>query len=570
MRFFIEGEEISPRDWTNIGQVREFVESDNKVMLTTNSVKLTGRGYDIVWDWVHNRYGRFINIPVEGQPKSGPVVQLYLDIRANLEWSDLPEVTTTIVQRKSSNHFFDGASGLTFEAINAKGLLSGFTSVPYQILADTTRLERLILIVNELLMLIQLAQAVFELAKLISDGLDVVGTGALTAIGKAIAYSAWVVGLLVVFINQAIELKRIYAPPVRYLYSMSDYKLLQAGCQYLGFEFISNFVADRQEIETLPVTEQQPGKSFLKLFEYQLAGTVFNKGYPRAKDSIKYLQDLIDWWCKWFNLEVKAANGVVRMEPASYFAATTSVVIETALTDQEWRAMKWTYNNGENRVWRRKFISWTEDPQDKHTQDIVNYNVAEYQTVNVDIPPGCDDLAIMKGYWPVQAPFALLRRKDELFPLEKIIHRFFKLVDKVVNDFGGSSDLASAYLDERIGIGIISNQIYGITKKIWNAGGGKQPEDYLTVKFNTDILYDQFHLPLEVKAANSKWLDMRVPMHSDSFQLLQANNYAFLDLGEEVKVIRCEHFDEDDHRWSNIRIQASDPSGFNTTTVKIQ
>lgn len=570
MRFYIEGEEINPREWTNIGQVREFAESDNKIMLTTTSVKLWGRAYEIVYDWVYNRYGRFINIPVEGVPKSGPAIQLYLDIRAVLEFNDKPEVTTNIVLRKSSNHFFDGASALTFEAIYAKGLLTGFTNVPYQILADTTRLERLILIVNELLMLIQLAQAVFELVKLISDGLDIVGTGVLTAIGKAVAYAAWVVGLLVVFIQQAIELKRIYAPPIRTLYSMSDYKLIKAGCEYLGFQFVSGFISDRQEIETLPVTEQQPGKSFFKLFEYQLAGTVFNKGYPRAGDSVRVLQDLIDWWLKWFNLEIKVADGIVRIETPEYFAATTSVVLETALPDQDWRANKWTYNNGENRVWRRKFLSWTPDPQDRHTQDIVNYNVAEYQTTNVNIPPGCEDLAIMKGYWPVQAPFALLRRKDELFPLEKLIYKFFKLVDKVVNAFGGSSNLAAEYLDARIGIGIISNQIYGITKKIWNRGDGKQPEDYLTVRFNTDTTYTERHLPLEVKEANSMWVDMRVPMHDETFQLLQSNNYAFLDVGGEAKVIRCEHFDEDDHRWSNIKIQMSDPSGFNTTTVKIQ
>lgn len=570
MRFFIEGEEINPKEWTEIGQVREFTESDNKVMLTTNTVKLSGRGHEIVYDWVYNRYGRMINIPVEGHPKSGPVMQLYLDIRASLEFSEKPEVTTTIVLRKSSNHFFDGAKGLTFEAINAKGLLSGFTPVPYQIMADTIRLERLILITNELLMLIQLAQAAFELAKLISDGLDIVGTGVLTAIGKAVAYAAWLVGLLFVFIQQSIELKRIFAPPVRNLLSMSDYKLLRAGCQYLGFEFVSSFVADRQEIETLPVTEQQPGKSFFKLFEYQLVDVVFNRGYPRAGDSIRTLQDLIDWWLRWFNLEIKVADGVVRIETPEYFAATTSVVLETSLSDQEWRGMKWTYNNGENRVWRRKFLSWTPDPQDKHTLDIVNYNVAEYQTINVDIPPDCEDLALMTGYWPVQAPFALLRRKDELFPLEKIIYRFFKLLDKVINAFGGSSNMASEFLDDRIGIGIISNQIYGVTKKIWNQGDGKQPENYLSVHFNTDFTYEERHKTLEVKEANSRWVDMRVPMHSDTFQVLQSNNYAFLDLGPEVKVIDCKHFDEDDHRWSNIKIQTSDPSGFNTTTIKIQ
>lgn len=568
MRYFIQGEEITPRDWTNIGQVREFVDSDNQIKLTTNSVKLTGRGREIVYKWVYEDYGRFLNIPIEVMPKNGPVIPMYLDIVNSLQFTDT-DVTSNIVIRKSSNHFFEAANNLTFELLHAKGLLTNFTKVPYQIFAVTTRLERLVLIANTIVMAIQLVNAVFELAKLIADALDVVGTGVLTAIAKAVAYAAWVIGLLFVIIQQAQELRNIYAPPVRYLRSKSDYDLIAAGCQYLGFTFQSDFIAARRQIETLPVTEFQPGKSIFELFEFEMPNVIFNKGYPRAGDTVPTLLPLINWWLEFYNLEIKVYNGIVRIETPEFFAQTANVTLETALPDQEGVQDAWRYNNGENRVWRRKFLSWSNDPQDVHTQDNSVYNVAEYLTQNILIPPGCEDLSVIRGFSNLEAPFALLQRKGSLFPLEKLIFNFFTLLDKVANAFGGNSHLASNFADPRIGIGVISGQYFGITKKIWNAGNGKQPGDYRAIKFNTDVIYEQRHKSLEVKVANSKWRDMRVPMHDETFNILQSNNYAFLDTGEQVKVLSCTYFEEDDHRYANVTLQQEDDSGFNLETIKI-
>ena len=568
MKYYIDGEQVVPREWTGIGQVREFIDSNNQITLTNTNVKFYGRARQIIYEWVYQRYGRFHNIPMTAESVTGELFDLYLDIVNNLEFTDT-DVSTVIALRKASNHFFEAANNLTFEVINNAGLLPTFTSVPYQIMPTTTRLERIVLIGQTLVMLIQLIQAAYELAKLIADALDVVGTGVLTAIAKAIAYAAWVVGLLVIIIQQGKELRQIYLPPVRNLKSKSDYDLIAAGCEYLGFTFVSNFVSARRQIETLPVTEYKEGKSIFKVFEFEMPNTVFNSGYPRAGDSIQVLMQLIQWWLDFFNLEIKVFNGVVRIETPEFFAQNTSVVLESALPDQDEVQDKWRYNNGDNRMWRRKFLAWASDPQDVHTRDMAVYNVAEYLTENINIAPSCKDLAVIKGFSDVTAPFALLKRKDELLPIEKIIYNFFKLIDKVANVFGGNSNLAADFQDTHIGIGIISQQYFGVTKKIWNAGNGKQPVDYQAVKFNTDYIYNERHKSLEVGPSNAKWKDMRVPMHPQTFQALQSNNYAFLDTGERVKVLSCKYFEEDDHRYAEITVQLEDSSGFNVKTVKI-
>lgn len=568
MVYSIFGEQISIKDWTSIGQVRQFVESDNQITLTASSVRLTGRAFKIVDDFII-KYGREINVPVEGVSQSGETYQFYLDIKNQLERSTLPYIQTAIQVRKSSTHFFEAAGNLSFEVVNNAGLLTNFTLVPYQIFPVTTALMRLVLIGQTTLMAIQLINAIFELGKLIAAALDIVGTGVLTALAEALAYAAWVVGLLAILYAQGQELRRLLAPPIRNLKAMSDYRLLQAACQYLGFAFESNFMYERRFIETVPVPEQQPGKSMFKLFEFELADVIFNKGYPRAGDTVRTPLEIINWWNEFYNTETKVFNGIVRIETPEYFAQTADVTLESQLTDQDNVCDVWRYNNDPKRTWRRKFIGWANDPQDVHTQDIASYNVAEYLNRNKLVPAGCEDLAIMNGFSNLESPFALMRRKDELFPLEKLIHQFFETLDSVSNFLGGSSDLANEYLDSHVGVNIISGQFFGVTKKIWNEGDGKQPADYLDVKFNTDVIYEDRHKPLEFAKSNCRWQEMRVPMHPETFQALQANNYAQLDTGESVKIIDCKFYEELDHRYADIVYQASDPSGFNVETVKI-
>ncbi|MFM7853505.1 MAG: hypothetical protein ACKO96_16685, partial [Flammeovirgaceae bacterium] len=97
----------------------------------------------------------------------------------------------------------------------------------YQVFPNTTRAEHISIRFSAIIITIQLIQAAFELAKLVADFLDVLGTGILTAIAKAIAVALYFATALIAFIQLGIQVRNTYAPPLRKMWATDIYKLMQ-------------------------------------------------------------------------------------------------------------------------------------------------------------------------------------------------------------------------------------------------------------------------------------------------------------------------------------------------------
>lgn len=562
---FPEDIRLNPREWRNIGWSKDFTDVTSGVRLNTDTLTLTGYERAETERWIYERYGRNHAIPARAELDLGngafTSFDYMLDLKG-LRFTD-EDAVMGIKPLKGTDNFYDRASNTTFTVVRQEGFITDdmLFDVPYLIQQEDAGLQAAMLIAASISLVQQAINALFEIAKLAADALDVVGTGVLTTVAKAIALTAWFAFSVISVIQNAVRLKELLFPKKRYFKACTDFNLITAGLNYLGYTFDSGFFADVMQAATLPVPVGQEGQSIFDVSPNDLTG-FFNYGWPTALDTTPTIWSLLDYYRNFYNLRIFVHNGVVRLEPKEAFMGSPLIKIKKTFSKEVEKQKEWTYN--ENANWSRKYVSWTFDFTDKYSPDSSGGMQAEYVpylTNMIDIAYVSFDK--MKD---VIAPFSLAGRKKSLNFAEKVAREFLEFIDTLVSAFGGASSLASN-IDDRIGVMLVSTQFFSTTKKLWvDVTTGKQTPDYLE-KLNCDNIVQLYHQNDEIQNNTFKSLKMRVPFTSTNFQLLLQNNFIEDADGEVAEVLKV-----DWEPWKNsatFMLQVEDGSAFNVQTKKV-
>jgi hypothetical protein len=556
LRGFADNSLINPRNIEDFGFVRDFRNQQNRLATDFSNIILVNEDYEKWYNWMYSGQGRYEAPPLTITTSSNYSYEYFLSLVESR--ADKNEVELKIFPRKGMDHFFDKANGLTFERLFKEGNLpaSSFVNCPYLIVPDDLNLQQAVVTTLTFSLTFQIQQAVFEVAKLIADALDVVGTGVATTILKTVALTAHLITLGIQMTIVVIQIRGIYLPKIRYLKASFDYKLIKYGVESLGYTLDSQILSQLRYIATIPIPQMNPDTSiFQKIFNE--LGDYFNTGYPTLQDTTPTLWSLIEHYLNFYNLKIFVFNGIVKIERRDYFIQNANVVIKPTFT--EGTKEIWEYNND---VTGRKVLKYLSDFSDLQSFDAIPQNVQYGEEISEPITVVNSDLVDMKGLTEIVAPFTLCQTKTELTGLEKILNRLFGAIDGFVNFLGGNSNL-QASIQNRLGVILISQQFFSITKKAFISTNGYHLPNYFTFLSASNILQN-YHKDLRIENNSKKIVKMRIPFTMDNFHLLEQNNFVLLESGESVEIFDINY--KEMHYSATVTLAKNDTSNFNTRT----
>jgi len=569
MRHFLNEIEITPRNREEIGVISDFTDNPEVLKINVDTIILPREAYGIVKDHIL-ALGLFEGIPYRVQMANGISLNYYVDLTSAPIFRSY-ECELKILRRQSADKFFEDANGTSFELMLKKGVDFPRFQVPYLVIKDNQAELAISLALGLYSMTDALISAVKDLATTVSEGVQastpsVGATGPVIGLGDIIAYVLnilaqviYIAGLLIAITNLGLQLFNLIFPKMRYLGACKVKDLIEKGCEYLGFTLDSTLLSSTS-YTVVPVPLIRGRKGIFKFVSDDLIAP-FNKGVPSSSDTVSTLGSLITAVETTFNARTKVVNGVVQIERRDFWQDTTSMNVLPAMVIQADRQDEFTYNAED--VWKRYYIHYSLDSMDLNTMDeLYDIHDAEYSTEPVNVVNS--DLVTIKGLQDVAPPFSLAQRKDSLNWLEKQAKKLFELIDEVSGMFGGGTNLA-AKIDARVGVMVISQNFFSVTKLLYTISG-KQPANFKNF-VSAKALWDKYHYINQIQLNSWKIKNtVRLRIMEEDFVTLLNNNYAEIG-GVNCEILQLEWIDEKSLATITYRIPDNYAAGKVTTLV---
>lgn len=541
MRHFLNDIEIAPRNLFEIGVISDFTDRPSELELNVDKLILPREGMSIVQQHIASQ-GVFEGIPYRVEMEPGISIEYFVDLTDEAIFRSY-EIEVKIKKRKGKDQFFDRADGTSFELMKKKGVTFEFIDVPYVIIKENQIEVGLSLGISIYVMTKELIQNIQALAILTAAfiqatvGISGSTPGLILSLGiQVLAQLAYVVAILIALLKLAQQFFELIFPKVRYFQACKVKELIKKGCEYLGFGFDSTLLNSLSGLTVLPVPLVKEKNSIFDFIQNDL-NFAFTKGYPTAQDTTPLLGDLIRAVENQFNAKTRVINGTVYIERRDFWQDLSVNTILPALALQDPRQDEYVLNT--NEIWKRYYIRYQLDYSDVHTLDFYDPTDAEYSTEPSNVIN--EDLVSIKGLNEVIIPFALGVRKTKLTWLEKLAKEFFEVIDALTGIFGGGTNYVGQ-INSRIGVLVVSQQFFSITKLLYTIGG-KQPANYQNY-LSAKSLWSNYHYINQI-ALNDYLIrtDVQAAISPTDFLNLLNNNYADVN-GTVVEVLRIEWIDE--------------------------
>jgi hypothetical protein len=545
-------------DYSDRNRISEFE-------ITVDNLIFVNKDREAILQWM-STYGNGVGMPLTIQFSNGVLLPYFIDfLDEGTTWNE-QQFSAKIKRYLANLNFFDNAKGLNWRVVYQNPLPNDFTEVRYIVIPEQQPLYFITLSLSLFSTAQLLAQSIQDIAEGVADVQQAstpivvvtptgpgVGpnTGAIISasiklaarIAKAIALTAALVNLLQTIIEMVM-------PKVRRMLDIPYFKLIQKGCEHLGYTLdISDLQGKLNPLTFLGTPERAlDGKLFTEIFAPM--SLQYTNGFPTEMDSIRTLGEAIERIEELFNLRTTVGNGVVRIE-RRLNATTSPITLQLSYNEQERKLNNRKFNNG---VWKRKVLHWTKDVKDMWTFDDKKGHLAELDTKNDTMPD--PNLNLIKGAVNVANPFSLGSRKDELTRVEKFL---LNVLAPAVDLFTGGN--FSATIENRVGVLVVSSQYFSNNKLLWKTGD-KIAENHRD-QLNAKRILQEWHGSESVANRNKEVIeDMPVRMTEDIFLQLSNQNNVTLSNGEVGEIVTLE--------WSESRASATATllveSEFNTNT----
>lgn len=540
MRHFLNGVEVTPRNILSIGVESTFTDRPEWLEVDVDKLILPREAVSIIQQHL-GTYGPFEGIPYTMVMEGGETLEYYVDLQEDALYRDF-EIEVKIKRRGGKDNFFDRAEGTTWELMAAKGVNFEPIDIPYVIIIDDPAPA-----------LIGLGVAIYSISKDViaqTEALSQTFTNLIDTLPPLPANLGQVTTLVIKFVLQAAILAltlvallkmvqqffEILFPKIRYLQGHKVKRLLELGCQFLGYQFQSTLLDEISGLTICPVPLVKGKESFWDRLQNDL-NFAYTKGYPTASDTTPTLESLLTAMEDTFYARTRVRNGVVYLEKRYYWQDLSSQSVLPALNLQDDRQTEFRYNTED--IWRRVYVHYATDFSDLNTLDFFDPTDAEYSTEPVNV--GNADLVTIKGLNDVSIPFALAVRKNKLNYLERFARDFFEFIDFVTNAFGGGTNY-SAQIQNRVGVMQLTQQFFSVSKLMYTIGG-KQPSTYAEI-IKASAIYNNYHRVNEIAVNDYKiFSDVPVRMTPQEFVTLLDNNYVEIG-GLVCEILSIKYNDE--------------------------
>ena len=561
--------EVRPENADSIGFKLDWTGDPREAELTIDNIILSNKAKALVKEHL-DTLG-----PFEGQPyrvQAGTtVLDYYIDFTDSpkLSMEGDSDIEVAIKRRKAADWFFQQADNLSFEAINKTHTINTI-DIPYLIVRD-----------NQLEVLITLGVATYSLTKALIEGIQELqeaisdfahtlpplpgNAGAIIAAAiKLAARIIFVAALIIALIDLAKQIIELIFPPLRTFQGATVLELMKKGCAKLGYEFSSTILeGEYEQLAILPTPLKKKSAENLLDIVYNfftLNNGFYTKGYPTSRDTTQTLGSLIDEMKKVFNAKPRIVGNTVYLERRDFWQLQSTQQVTNTLNIQAKRENRFGYNIGE--AWKRFYFHLRYDSSDFHTMNRLEQADVEYSTEPLTV--NNLDLVSIKGLLEKPVNFAYGIRKDQLTFIEKAVLPFAIFADEVVNFFGGNSSL-QAQIQGRIGVTMIGQQYFTVSKLIYQTNG-KQPANYLQ-KIGANSLYPQFHAIDQVKENFKDIASSPIKLSTSQFDNLITNNYVYDQTGNPLEILTFEWINET--KTAEITYAEFSDGGQNTETILI-
>ena len=536
IQFILFGDPCNPTNWKDINYVLDFVGTKEKrIELSVDTLAFVSEDYDKIQTF-RNTYGDYHGMPFQIVYPSGLIVDYYLDFSDSSTVFRERSCEIKLKRYKAIDNFFDNADGLSFGIINWSA--SDFKDIDYVVVPETSFLYFISLSIATFSLAQELAKAVQEIAEGIADltkaavpvGAPIPGPdwGAIIVAGiKLAARIAYAVFIIIALIQLTTEILNIIFPKIREFKGIKLKRLVEKGCQYLGYTLQSSMLDAIPEATICPVPLKAKNPTFWKEL-FQPLSLAYTNGYPSVRDTVRTLGQVLNFLENDLNAIVRIeANNVVRIEIEPTFEQLAVDQLNEAFNLQDQLQDETGINSEE--IFKRLVINWSTDPNDLNTYDDTKKSIFESSSeLQASIN---QNYQTIKGVRRIDLPFARGTRKGSLTFAEKSAKVFAQAIDL----FCGTNLVSK--VEARKNVMQISSQYFSVTKLLYMSGS-KLVENQ-NAFLGSDVLAQNYwsHKYIE---NNQKVVKQNMPLELtwDEFYSISLNNYLTLSNASVAKLNR--------------------------------
>jgi hypothetical protein len=527
-------------DYTNRRRISEFeITVDNLVFVREDKERIFQHLTNL---------GRYQGMPLDIVFSNGQILRYYLDFTdSSTQWTE-NEIAVKVKRYRANENFFDNADSLSWRLINWQP--SDFTTVKYFIIPEQQPLYIISLSLAFFSLLSQLAKAIEDIQKGIADLAATLppvpgNVGAVVAaaikLAARIAYAIFIISALIQLLTQIIEM---ILPKLRTFKDIPYKRLIEKGCQHLGFTLSSNALNTLSRLSFLGTPQRAvDGGIFREIFMPN--SFAYTEGFPSEMDSIPTLGAAIKAIEELYNLRTTVNNGVVQIERYDFFNQPAPTPIPLAYNLQDSHEMRRSFSD---EYWKRKLLVWTKDMRDVWTFDDKRGHIVEVDTSCVTVPDPY--LNLLKGFQKIDNPFALGTRKNGLTLVEKFLKN---VLAPAVDLFTGGA--LTNKINDRVGVLVVSSQYFTVNKLLWKAGDKLHPNHRQELAAKT--ILQTWHNTETVENRTREVLEnIPVRMNEDTFLLLSSQNVVNLSDGTQAELKVLEWSENEAEASATIEVQS--------------
>lgn len=530
------------KEWEDIEFIATFENDNAQPNITVNNELTFVNEYAVlIQQWIDGGYiseGIPITFNVDNSTNTYDAFQGIVDLRDRFERIDPTTFKASIKPSNGLNRLADRSSGLTFQFLFDEGYIttSDFINVPYVVEKELNFIDMSLLTLGIFLMIDKLQQLIKELSKDVANlTAHIAGgaTGAAAAIVAAatllaldIAYTAIV---LVALVDMIRELISYVLSPVKFHKAIRLNTLLEAGADYLGYNYNST-ITELEDLVYMPskreiVQDTQVGQLIANLTINQPG-----LGIPSSSDYGYIYEELLDLVNRTFAAKVAIKNNTIEQHAliSNWWIQQSSYTLPPVLTEQR------KYNV--NELIGTRLLKFQTDQSDYWTIENYDGTISEIRSSQTSAQNNAN--VQIKGIDKTELPVALGTRKDGLNVLENKLYEMALNVDKLINFLGGNGNWANKVI-ARVGMLKLGKDWFDVPKLMKMNSANKLSSNYRT-NWSAPYLYDNYHSYYSFTGSNpNQWLifeDVKIPFGFVDFLNVINNSYFYDSEGNECKI----------------------------------
>jgi hypothetical protein len=451
----IEGEIVNPVNWLNAFINLSF-DKDSVIAKSKGVVSTTE------WEWMSKTaqylsnyqkdgltggHGVLIGVPFKWEllDDGGREVIFdgYLDLSKAVFQCD--NVTAPSVERNQIDDLNSKVDSFTYEYLLSISRLapSDYTYVPYaKRPIQNLGLEIVVSIIQLIILIIELQQAITELVKLIIG----MATFTWADLFKAVIQTAYTLFLTVTVHQAVVNILKLIIQPIKYHAGMTELRLMQVGSSHLGYDFVSTILEDdnplavivpeKWSITTQPNDDLVTGfttvDSMLQPIDLGLSNHLEQNGYYNGTFGdviralkVKYNAKVI------IEKSTTGGNPIIRFEREDYIGDISALYNMPPIDNNN----RFRLNGDEFKS--NYLIEYQLDSANK--VGYVEYDGTVYQSTITTLNSNTNgiDLNLMRGLDTRSIPFARAGRKNELTKIEELTEPLVDTISKITEIIQG-------------------------------------------------------------------------------------------------------------------------------------